>query len=101
MQNALLEHSTILSTFIRLPFFFETFVLSKFEWSLKTGCTVLSHFHVTLALAPTKLNGYENTFLITLWLFFQPTKTVTTTSKDPNVVQSQQEEDDIAKGSSF
>ena len=29
---------------------------------------------------------------------FQPTKTTTTVSRDPNVVQTQQEEDDIAKG---
>ena len=26
------EHSAILSTFIKLPFVFETFVLSIFEW---------------------------------------------------------------------
>ena len=32
---------------------------------------------------------------------FQPTKTASTPSKDPNVVQSQQEEDDIAKGRNF
>ena len=30
----------ILSTFIRLPFVFKTFVLSIFEWPLKTGFTV-------------------------------------------------------------
>ena len=30
LQNALLEHSTILSTFIKLPFVFKTFVLSIF-----------------------------------------------------------------------
>ena len=44
MQNALLEHSAILSTFIKLPFVFKTFFLSIFEWPLKTGFTVL---HVT------------------------------------------------------
>ena len=32
-------HSAILSTFIMLPFFFKTFVLSIFEWPLKTGLT--------------------------------------------------------------
>ena len=37
MQNAPREHSAILSTFIRLPFVFKTFVLSIFEWPLKTG----------------------------------------------------------------
>ena len=34
------EHSAILSAFIRLPFVFKTFVLSIFEWLLKTGFTV-------------------------------------------------------------
>ena len=42
LQNALIEHSAILSTFIKLPFVFKTFILSIFEWSLKTGFTVLS-----------------------------------------------------------
>ena len=40
MQNAPREHSAILLTFIKLPFVFETFVLSIFEWLLKTGFTV-------------------------------------------------------------
>ena len=34
------EHSAILSTFILLPFVFKIFVLSIFEWSLKTCFTV-------------------------------------------------------------
>ena len=34
------EHSAILSTFIKLPFVIEIFVLSVFEWPLKTGFTV-------------------------------------------------------------
>ena len=34
------EHSAILSTFIKLPFVFKIFVLSIFEWPLKTGFTV-------------------------------------------------------------
>ena len=34
------EHSAILLTFIKLPFVFKPFVLSIFEWSLKTGFTV-------------------------------------------------------------
>ena len=33
-------HSAILSTFIKLPFAIKTFVLSIFEWPLKTGFTV-------------------------------------------------------------
>ena len=35
------EHSAILLTFIKLPFVINTFVLSIFEWPLKTGSTVL------------------------------------------------------------
>ena len=35
------EHPAILSTFIKLPFVFKAFVLSIFEWSLKTGFTVV------------------------------------------------------------
>ena len=33
-------HSAILLTFIKLPFVFNIFVLSIFEWPLKTGFTV-------------------------------------------------------------
>ena len=35
------EHSAILSNFIKLPFVIKIFVLSIFEWPLKTGFTVL------------------------------------------------------------
>ena len=38
--GALFEHSAILSTCIKLPSVFKTFVLSIFEWPLKTGFTV-------------------------------------------------------------
>ena len=41
LQNAPREHSAILSTCIKLPSVFKTFVLSFFEWPLKTGFTVL------------------------------------------------------------
>ena len=34
------EHSAILSTFIKQPFVIKIFVLSIFEWRLKTGFTV-------------------------------------------------------------
>ena len=37
-------HSAILSTFIKLPFVVKIFVLSIFEWSLKTGFTVYLSF---------------------------------------------------------
>ena len=36
------EHSAILSSFIKLSFVMKIFVLSIFEWPLKTGFTVLS-----------------------------------------------------------
>ena len=36
------EHSAILSTFIKQPFAIKIFVLSIFEWPLKTGFTVLT-----------------------------------------------------------
>ena len=43
------EHSAILSTFIKLPFGIEMFVLSIFEWPLKICFTVFillaSHAH--------------------------------------------------------
>ena len=35
------EHSAILLTFIKLPFVIKIFVLSIFEWPLKTGFTVV------------------------------------------------------------
>ena len=34
------EHSAMLSAFIKLPFVIKIFVLSIFEWPLKTGFTV-------------------------------------------------------------
>ena len=40
LQNAPREHSAIISTCIKLSFVFKTFVLSIFEWPLKTGFTV-------------------------------------------------------------
>ena len=36
-----LEHSAILSTFIRLPFFIKTFALSIDKWPFYTGFTVV------------------------------------------------------------
>ena len=42
-----LEHSAVLLTCFKLPHGFQTFVLSIFEWPLKTGFTV---FYVVLRL---------------------------------------------------
>ena len=45
------KHSAILSTFIKLPFDIKIFVLSFFEWPLKTGFTVvLSYTYSSIAL---------------------------------------------------
>ena len=38
-----MEHSAILSTFIKLPIVIKIFVLSIFEWPLKTGFTVYEY----------------------------------------------------------
>ena len=37
--KSIAQHSAILSTFIKLPFAINTFILSISEWSLKTGFT--------------------------------------------------------------
>ena len=52
LQNAPREHSAILSIFIKLPFVFKIYVLSFFEWRLKTGFNVVSHatIHVKVTL---------------------------------------------------
>ena len=42
MQNAQSEHSAIPSTFMKLPFVIKIFVLSIFEWPLKTGFSILN-----------------------------------------------------------
>ena len=38
------EHSAILLTLIKLPHVFKTFVLSIFEWPLKTGFTIIAFY---------------------------------------------------------
>ena len=48
-----LEHSAILLTCIKLPFVIKIFVLSIFEWPLKTGFTVV--LLVTLSTHDNKL----------------------------------------------
>ena len=42
------EHSAIYSNFIKLPFSIKTFVLTIFEWQIKTGFTFTTY----------KLRGY-------------------------------------------
>ena len=62
MQNALREHSAILSTFIKLPFVFKTTVLSIFEWPLKTGFTVFVVDEVQLSNSGPAIAGSEILF---------------------------------------
>ena len=38
-RSKVLQNAAILSTFIKLPFVFKIFVLTIFEWPLKTGLT--------------------------------------------------------------
>ena len=51
-------HSAILLTFIKLPFVIKIFVLSIFEWLLKTGFTIVSeqnrteHIFIDIKLRP-------------------------------------------------
>ena len=44
------EHSTILSTFIKLEFVIKTFVLSIFEWPFYTGFTVSAQCHALVSM---------------------------------------------------
>ena len=56
LQNALREHSAMLSTFIKLPFVLKTIFLYIFEWPLKTGFTVVFHqFHFQATTARMEL----------------------------------------------
>ena len=56
LQNAPRTYSAILSTFIKLSFVFKTYVLSIFEWLLKTGFTVLCSCggNILINVGPTK-----------------------------------------------
>ena len=51
------EHSAILSTFIKLPFVIKNFVLSIFEWPLKTGFTAL--FNLLLSGKKKKVDTHH------------------------------------------
>ena len=50
MQNAPREHSAILSTFIKLLLVIKIFVLSIFEWPLKTGLTIFYLYFLFLSI---------------------------------------------------
>ena len=57
------EHSVILSTFIKLSFVIKIFVLSIFEWPLKTGFTVY---------AKNPLNTHVDLSSRAVYLYFSP-----------------------------
>ena len=72
------EHSAILSTFIKLPFVIETFVLSIFEWPFYTGFTVPLSQAVSKHCKPFMPNGLSHqldesisNFRVTLFIFIQ------------------------------
>ena len=50
-----MEHSAILSTFIRLPFVIKIFVLSIFEWSFYTGFSV----HIVIIVNFEEINPFR------------------------------------------
>ena len=61
------EHSAVLSTFIKLPFFIKTFVLSIFKWPLKTSFTVLfnTYFYIQLPLQKYNMWGILGSLEVT------------------------------------
>ena len=61
MQNALLEHSAILSTFIKLPFVFKTFTFFISEWPLKTGLLYIAKLHFDVCLLSVSIFLYDIT----------------------------------------
>ena len=78
LQNAPREHSAILSTFIKLQFVFTTFVLSNFEWPLKTGFTVIISFNAVITNMMVSLTD----FFCQVWSESLPCAQWVT--KDPN-----------------
>ena len=65
------EHSAILLTVIKLPFIIEIFVLSIFEWPLKTGFTVFYFSnHLKRFIAPLTFTGLQLQIDCHLFQFF-------------------------------
>ena len=58
------EHSALLLTFIKLPSVIKIFVLSFFEWPLKTGFTVFQRYYPEVALCSEKQIKKTITFII-------------------------------------
>ena len=55
------EHSAILSTIIKLPFVFKTYVISIFEWPLKIGFTV-SYFQNSMSSSESSVDSDQLDF---------------------------------------
>ena len=78
MQNALFvprAHSAKLSTFIKLPFIFKTFVLRIFEWPLKTDiqcCSVSMQKRKQASCYPLKLSTWYNRHAGCNWFIVWP-----------------------------
>ena len=68
----LLEHSAILSTFIKLPFVIKIFVLPILKWPLYTGFTVsgngVNHYHTPQNVASNQSVYFTLNLGITLFL---------------------------------
>ena len=62
------DHSAILSPFIKLPFVIKIFVLSIFEWPLKTSFTGLCLYVVSLCY----IAFVQNTFAVIALKFKNP-----------------------------
>ena len=61
-----MEHSTTLSTCIQLPPVFKTFVLSIFEWPLKTGFTVYTLLYLKVCHWVCRLQEFLNKLILGL-----------------------------------
>ena len=65
-----MEHSAVLLTSIKIPNSFQAFVLSIFEWQLKTGFTVFSYPSVLTFILDAEKNGLiEIVYMIARPLF--------------------------------
>ena len=67
------EHTVILSTFIKLPFVIKIFVLSIFEWPLKTGFTV-SHLCKCLLYNEARCLNFVLSFHLHPYLVYASSK---------------------------
>ena len=74
------EHSAILSTCIKLPHGFKTFVSSIFEWPLKTGFTVYAPVNVIIILITFGSDATKPVFEVSDKTRLKPVSSATETS---------------------